>query len=202
MIADVLNPEYLNQKHYPVLALIAQGGFAKVWKCRDAVSKCEVAIKVHHIDNSWSEETINFYVHQTYQENVILNSLIHPHIITFHHAFNIDCSHVGTVMEYCSGDTLLVKIKQHENGRLDEDVAKRIMLQILDALAYLSLSEPSVIHCDLKPENILFDSHDHVKITDFGLSYIVPHDHKLRIASQTGGSPWYLPPECFVFPSW
>lgn len=200
VIGDVLNPEYLNQKRYLVLALIAQGGFSKVWKCRDAVTKNVVAIKVHHISDSWPEEAMNCYVHQTYQENVILNSLIHPHIITFHHAFNIDCNNVGTVMEYCPSDTLFVKINRH--GRLQEADAKRIMLQILDALVYLSLNEPSVIHCDLKPENILFDSNDRVKIADFGLAFILPHGHKLQIGSHTGGSYWYLPPECFVFPSW
>jgi len=46
-----------------------------------------------------------------------------------------------------------------------------------------------VIYRDMKPENILLDAEGHIRLTDFGLSYI-----GLR-ASTTCGTPQYIAPE-------
>lgn len=40
-----------------------------------------------------------------------------------------------------------------------------------------------------------------VKLTDFGLSKILPEDNvedSMDLTSQGAGTYWYLPPECFV----
>ena len=55
----------------------------------------------------------------------------------------------------------------------------------------------------MKPGNILFDQRGDAKITDFGLSKIVPDGSmsqgplSVELASQGAGTYWYLPPECF-----
>ncbi|XP_035388430.1 eIF-2-alpha kinase GCN2 isoform X3 [Electrophorus electricus] len=78
-------------------------------------------------------------------------------------------------MEYCEKSTLRDTIDQG----LYEDCSRlwRLFREILDGLAYIH--EQGMIHRDLKPVNIFLDSHDHVKIGDFGLAT----DHPAYVAS-------------------
>lgn len=81
---------------------------------------------------------------------------------------------------------------------LSDREARCIIMQVFRGLKYLS--EKMIIHYDLKPANILF--HDgQVKITDFGLSKIMPDNIEasgMELTSQGAGTYWYLPPECFA----
>ncbi|KAL7873489.1 hypothetical protein AOLI_G00125600 [Acnodon oligacanthus] len=78
-------------------------------------------------------------------------------------------------MEYCEKSTLRDTI---DKG-LHQDCSRlwRLFREILDGLAYIH--EQGMIHRDLKPVNIFLDSHDHVKIGDFGLAT----DHPANVAS-------------------
>jgi serine/threonine protein kinase len=49
-----------------------------------------------------------------------------------------------------------------------------------------------VVHRDLKPENLLLDSHNNVKIADFGLSNVMRDGHFMKTSC---GSPNYAAPE-------
>ena len=55
-----------------------------------------------------------------------------------------------------------------------------------------TLQPPQVVHRDLKPENLLLDSHNNVKIADFGLSNVMRDGHFLKTSC---GSPNYAAPE-------
>ncbi|KAL7861790.1 hypothetical protein SRHO_G00132310 [Serrasalmus rhombeus] len=78
-------------------------------------------------------------------------------------------------MEYCEKSTLRDTIDEG----LHQDCSRlwRLFREILDGLAYIH--EQGMIHRDLKPVNIFLDSHDHVKIGDFGLAT----DHPSNVAS-------------------
>lgn len=78
-------------------------------------------------------------------------------------------------MEYCEKSTLRDTIDQG----LHQDCSRlwRLFREILDGIAYIH--EQGMIHRDLKPVNIFLDSHDHVKIGDFGLAT----DHPASTAS-------------------
>ncbi|KAI4902047.1 hypothetical protein NFI96_033100 [Prochilodus magdalenae] len=78
-------------------------------------------------------------------------------------------------MEYCEKSTLRDTIDQ--SLYLDGSRLWRLFREILDGLAYIH--EQGMIHRDLKPVNIFLDSHDHVKIGDFGLAT----DHPATVAS-------------------
>ncbi|KAG9268185.1 eIF-2-alpha kinase GCN2 [Astyanax mexicanus] len=79
-------------------------------------------------------------------------------------------------MEYCEKSTLRDTIDQG----LHRDCSRlwRLFREILDGIAYIH--EQGMIHRDLKPVNIFLDSHDHVKIGDFGLAT----DHPATAASE------------------
>ena len=73
-------------------------------------------------------------------------------------------------MEYCDKQTLRNAI---DEGGLHKDGQRvwRMFREILEGLVHIHTQ--GMIHRDLKPVNIFIDSHDHIKIGDFGLATIL-----------------------------
>uniref|UniRef100_A0AAR2JGZ3 eIF-2-alpha kinase GCN2 n=1 Tax=Pygocentrus nattereri TaxID=42514 RepID=A0AAR2JGZ3_PYGNA len=95
------------------------------------------------------------------------------------------------LMEYCEKSTLRDTIDEG----LHQDCSRlwRLFREILDGLAYIH--EQGMIHRDLKPVNIFLDSHDHVKIGDFGLATDHPSNVVLRNLTGMVGTALYVSPE-------
>ena len=92
-------------------------------------------------------------------------------------------------LEFCPGGELFQHIV--DSKRLNEEQAKPIMKQILQAVEYIH--KINIAHRDLKPENLLLDHLGHTKISDFGLARYLD---KNGLASTPCGSPCYASPEC------
>lgn len=71
-------------------------------------------------------------------------------------------------MEYCESNSL----KDAIDKKLlpDDDIKWKIIIQILDALAYIH--SKGLIHRDIKPPNIFLDKNYQVKLGDFGLATV------------------------------
>lgn len=92
-------------------------------------------------------------------------------------------------MEYVDGQTLSKLIKQN-GGITNEKTLRKILLQILEAMAYVHIKQ--IYHRDLKPENILITNKGkNVKILDFGLAAADSFDDSL----DKSGTPKYAAPE-------
>jgi len=132
------------------------------------------------------------------READIHRSLHHPRVVSLTDVFEIDGDAFCTVLEYCPGSDLEFYLKTHTT--LPEREACSIISQVLSALLYLNSQAQRIIHFDLKPGNILYH-HGEIKITDFGLSKVMPATHTsnepIDLTSQGAGTYWYLPPECF-----
>jgi len=91
------------------------------------------------------------------------------------------------VMEMCSGVTLfdLIELNHH----LEENVARIIFRQVLDAVLYLHSN--GIVHNDIKDENIIVNTELKVTIIDFG-SACMDTGEKTRIYC---GSETYTSPE-------
>lgn len=95
-----------------------------------------------------------------------LRSLRNPHIVKVYDLFEEN----GTayyVMDYVDGENLSTRLKR-TNASLAESEVRNYLNQILDGLE--AIHNEGMFHLDIKPANIMVDSHDVVKLIDFGAS--------------------------------
>ena len=95
-----------------------------------------------------------------------LRSLSNPHIVKVYDLFEEN----GTayyVMDYVDGENLSSRLKR-TNAPLAESDVRNYLNQILDGLE--AIHNEGMFHLDIKPANIMVDSHDVVKLIDFGAS--------------------------------
>jgi serine/threonine protein kinase len=88
------------------------------------------------------------------------------------------------VLEYCWAGDITPLI-----GKIEEDDAKHLIVQIAEGLAYLH--EQKIIHKDIKPENIQMNNR--AKISELGISKLMGTSNESTIV----GTPFYLAPEGF-----
>ena len=95
-----------------------------------------------------------------------LRSLSNPHIVKVYDLFEEN----GTayyVMDYVDGENLSARLKR-TNAPLAESEVRNYLNQILDGLE--EIHNEGMFHLDIKPANIMVDSHNVVKLIDFGAS--------------------------------
>lgn len=92
----------------------------------------------------------------------------HPNVVPLHVIIDTpDCTFV--VLEYCPEGDLFTNITDRGHYVGNDDLAKRVFIQILEAVEYCH--SIGIYHRDLKPENILCtDQGNTVKLADFGLA--------------------------------
>jgi eukaryotic-like serine/threonine-protein kinase len=145
--------------HYRIEAPIARSGMASIFRAVDLRDNKQVALKIPHPD--MEADPILFDRFQ--REAAIGEKLNHPGVMRVYDGEKR--SRVYMVMEWCEGRLLRLILAE---GRIQQDRAIRIALNILDALGYIH--ENGVVHRDLKPENIMVDAKDNIKLIDFGIA--------------------------------
>ena len=110
-------------------------------------------------------------------------------------AMHEDRDMIFLVLEYQPQGTLMSTLEKQPF--LNEAEVRVIMEQVLLALDFLMIKK--IVHRDIKLENILIKSIEdnsahEVRIADFGLAVLTPHDEAIH---HKCGSPGYVAPEVF-----
>jgi serine/threonine-protein kinase len=181
---DVLEPG-TQVDSYRIDASIAKSGMATIFRATDTRDGRIVALKIPHPDM----EADPILSDRFKREAEIGERLRHPNVMEVYGGDRR--SRVYMVMEWCHG-RLLRKIL--DEGRMPQDRAIRIAIEVLKALDYIHTN--GVVHRDLKPENIMVDDNDHIKLIDFGIAGDTA-SRRLTYANFTTmlGTPDYIAPE-------
>ena len=142
---------------YRILERVGSGGFGTVWRAERHDGR-PVAIKsTHRVEDARRFEA----------EAATLRRLMHDNLPRYYEAW-IDASGNGyLVMEYVPGEDMKTILERQ--GALTVDDAKRVALQVCNALNLLHQQVPPIYHRDIKPANIRRTPEGLIKLVDFGL---------------------------------
>jgi tRNA A-37 threonylcarbamoyl transferase component Bud32 len=175
---------------YEVLAHIATGGMAAVYKARDHDLNRVVALKV--LSHELAAQPIR--LERFRREARHAAKLRHENIVSIYEFGEADGLYF-LALEFVEGQDLFDHISQQ--GQLDPEEARQILIQAVQALSHANAE--GIIHRDIKPSNFLLTHKEgqlQVKLTDFGLSR-QQDDAEFRVTGDglTVGTIDYMAPE-------
>jgi serine/threonine protein kinase len=178
--------------HYSIVALIATGGQAQVYRGRDERLHRDVAIKVLMPARNGDSAPRGSLI----AEARALSLLNHPHVAGIYD-YVTQGRRDFIVMEFVPGATLRDVLS---GGPLPSWEVVRLSAQMVRGLA--AAHAASIVHRDIKPSNLKITSSGELKILDFGVSTVMPSgavaDNGTRTPSRIttlGGTVPYMAPE-------
>src|SRR5438477_6646085 len=163
-----------------------------VYEAYDPAMNRRVALKELAVPGGSTEKQRQERLARFQREAKAAGSLAHPNIVTIYEVGE-DNGRAFIAMEYLEGQTLRQRIDVE--GAVAQNEAVRIILEVLDGLAYAH--EKGVVHRDIKPDNIQLLPDGRVKITDFGIARLM-FEPSLTMDGQIFGTPSYMSPEQVV----
>ncbi|MCR9144854.1 MAG: serine/threonine-protein kinase [bacterium] len=163
---------------YRIECMLAEGGFARVYRALDTIEGIKVALKVPH-QNVMTPKALEFFR----KEARLSAGLDHPNILPVKNAAIVDGRFVIALPlgEQSLNDRL--------RTRLSIKTALSYAEQILEGLA--AAHAHNIVHCDIKPENILIFPENRIRITDFGIARVARKTMQVSGSGTLG----YMPPE-------
>lgn len=189
MLGQIVNEQY------QILNAIGYGGMSIVFQAKDLKLDKFVALKMllpHLMTQNQSMQRFRQEAHSA-------SSISHPNVVAIHNYGETETGQPFLIMDLVKGKSLSSVIKREK--RLQVDRALNIFVQLASALSHAH--QKGIIHRDLKPSNVLLTEldgeNDIVKIVDFGIAKLLPHEGRDAVSlTQTGdvfGSPLYMSPE-------
>jgi tRNA A-37 threonylcarbamoyl transferase component Bud32/ribosomal protein L40E len=173
---------------YQLLARIASGGQATVYRARHTVLQREVALKVLHPHLLTAPD----FVEKFAREAQLLAQLKHPNIVEVYDANRDAATGLYFIaIEFLPGTDLETLIAQQ--GKLAVEVVVAVAQQVASALEYAHAR--NLIHRDIKPSNLMLLPDGTVKVLDFGIAAIIAAGQKARTRI---GTVEYMAPEHFA----
>ncbi|HVF52187.1 MAG TPA: protein kinase [Actinomycetota bacterium] len=173
---------------YELIAPIATGGMATVWKARDLVLERTVAVKI--LDPTLAER--DDIVARFRTEALAAAHLAHPNIVAIFDSGHLDhpegCDFI--VMEHCGGGTLAELMADRDS---DIETLCGAAITVCEAIAFAHSN--GVLHRDIKPANVLISDDGVLKVTDFGIAKAAFVEDDITTTGMVLGTVTYISPE-------
>ena len=180
---------------YKVLARVAQGGMARIYKAEQLPLGRIVALKLLLPPRDPFEDDPMFQK-RFFLEASTCAKFTHPNTVTiFDYGYNEDDKTFYMVMEFVEGRTLADALR--DDGPFPPVRALTIAIEIVRSLE--EAHQHKVVHRDLKPANIMLVDTvegERVKVLDFGIAKVLQHETlNMTMEDSILGTPRYMSPE-------
>lgn len=201
---------------------LGTGSFGDVWAAYDRKLNKEVAVKIFYISKprkayaTWGFAARDRRLAEELESNIKECSLIRD-ILSHRSMYPVGATRICAcfdehisdvrqqkdrvvflVQEMCGQSLRSSYLDYHAKRRTkDIDLAKSMIMQMLQGIAYLNMFNPPLIHHDLKPANVVMNKGE-VKIIDWGGLIFAKSSTQYEPAVST---PLYTPPEADRGPS-
>jgi outer membrane protein assembly factor BamB/tRNA A-37 threonylcarbamoyl transferase component Bud32 len=183
---------HLLQERYRIMGLIGVGGMSAVYKAQDTrFSRATRVCVVKEMLNTATDPEVRAMIKRNFdREANILATLSSPGIVQVYDYFT-EGDRNYLVLEYIDGKDLEAILAATE-GFVPEAQVVSWAVQVCEVLTYLHSREPQpVIFRDIKPSNIMLDSHNRIRLVDFGIARVFHSGQKGTMIGTEG----YSPPE-------
>jgi serine/threonine protein kinase len=173
---------------YRIEGLLDRGGMGVVYRATDVDLDRMVALKIIAPEHTTNPDAVRRFK----GEARLAASLEHPNIVPIHRGGEFD-GVLYLAMRYVPGTNLRQVVDQ---GPLELDRIQRVITSVASALD--AAHERGLVHRDVKPANILLSGdpdHEHVYLTDFGLTKRLGSAGSLTRTGAWVGTPDYVAPE-------
>jgi serine/threonine protein kinase len=194
-----------------IISELGQGGFGKVYKCKDASQKRFVAVKlVNDPKNAKESLREGQKLLRAQHKNIVQVHRVHPILGNGTCALEMELVEGGDLFQHLEAARL------RPEQRLPPHAVLRFTRQMLETLVYLH-DKMKWIHGDIKPQNMLMQcspvratgsavdySSAEIKFADFGLAKVMDQRDSTASfmlsnadtqAGQIKGTMWYVSPE-------
>ena len=170
----------------------------RVWAARQVGSPLQrlVAVKTAISGQSQTPEFQRLFM----DEARIASLIHHPHVCGVYE-LGEEKGTLYLVMEWCDGGSLRQVMDLLPHGRMELQVAARIVANVAAGLHAAHELEESdgtklrVVHRDVSPQNILISKNGHVKVADFGVAKAQGQLHRPTETGEMKGKLAYMAPE-------
>lgn len=173
---------------------VSRRGATQVWRARDVVGQCDVAVKVLMPPEEAHEDVARAAATgkaRFLRESELLLTLDDPGIVKHLASGEILDGALYLVTQWLEGTDLHDRLRE---GPVPLQQAVRTVRRIAEALSVVHRA--GLIHRDVKPRNIRLDPDlDHPRLIDFGLARDVRSSSDLTLPGTFLGTPRYVAPE-------
>jgi serine/threonine-protein kinase len=185
------------RNRYKIRRIIGQGGMGSIYLADDLrLEGRQCALKEVEHDRTLPGEMLQQARDQFLREATVLARLDHPNLPKVSDFFSIG-GRDYLVMDFVPGKdlrTLMIEARQTKTFLPEQEVLSWAN-QLADALTYMHIQKPPILHRDIKPGNLKLTPSGLLKLVDFGLVKILASDEMTITILQGRGTALYTPLE-------
>ena len=165
----------IDWRELEVVEKIGAGSFGNIFRCNWHGTLVAAKSVLKELQGEQRELALD----DLKRESTILGQLRHPNICLFL-GYCLAPKHELILAELMKCSLFdLFRTAAAQNSMFSLERTLRYATQFAQGMTYLHNFRPPIIHRDLKPANLLLDFSDVLKVADFGLAKLRPHDKRL-----------------------